>query len=127
MAFQQGLTGQRREPVGAKTPEAKKEFLIRHLVLKFDKIVYADHSGRNPVVKEFNLNLNQDMRDVDSVAKLVSPFSGAALGLLTDPNNGLFKNNPELLKGMAGPLQEAGRKVGEKLKGLLDSLDKKKP
>ena len=127
MAFQQGLTGRGQEPAGAKAPGAKKEFLIRHLVLKFDKIVYADHSGRKPVVKEFNLNLNQDMRDVDSVAKLVSPFSNAAVGLLTDPANGIFKNNPELLKGVSGTLQEAGKKAGEKLKGLLDSLDKKKP
>ena len=33
----------------------------------------------------------------------------------------------DLLKGTAGLILDGGKKTGETLKGLLDSLDKKKP
>lgn len=127
VAFKDGLAG--KEPPGpAKgAPKGKKEFLIRHLVLRFGKLVYADHSGRKPVFKEYNLRLNRDMRDVDSVTKIISPFTGTALGLVSNTLSGMFKGRPDLLKELANPLQEAGKKTGEKLKGLLDSLDKRRP
>ena len=127
VAFKEGLAG--KEPPGpAKaTPKAKQEFLIRHLVLRFDKLVYADHSGRKPVVREYNLRLSRDMRDVDSVTKIISPLTGTALGLVSSTLSGMFKGRPDLLKELADPLQEAGKKTGEKLKGLLDSLDKRRP
>ena len=61
------------------------------------------------------------------MAKLLSPFSGTALGLLTDTIGNLFVGSTDLLKGTAGLILEGGKKTGESLKGLLDSLDKKKP
>ena len=127
VAFKEGFAGQpaASEP---KQGSASQGFLIKHLVLKFDKLVYADHTGRRPIIKEYNLSLNREMRDVDSVQKLLSPFNGAALGLVKDTVGGLFKNSPELLKGvMTNTLEDATKKTTEKLKGLLDSLDKKKP
>lgn len=127
VAFKEGLAS--KKPAGPDRPaaKAKQEFLIRHLVLKFDKLVYADHSGWRPSVKEYKLNLSRDMRDVDSVTKIISPFTGTALGLVAHTLGGMFKGNPDLLQELASPLQDAGRKTGEKLKGLLDSLDKRRP
>ena len=127
VAFKEGLAG--REPAGQGQPAggAKQEFLIRHLVLKIDRLVYADHSGGRSSGKEYQLNLNRDMRDVDSVTKIISPFTGTALGLVTNTIGRMFKGSPDLLQELASPLQDAGRKTGEKLKGLLDSLDKKRP
>jgi uncharacterized protein involved in outer membrane biogenesis len=127
-AFRNGFTGRGEagQPNQGGTG-TKQGFLIRHLVLKFGKLVYADYSGRKPVIKEYNLNLNQDMRDVDSVAKIISPLTGSALGLVSGTIGGLFKGSPDLLKDTTGVIQEAGKKAGEKLKGLLDALDKKKP
>ena len=62
---------------------------------------------------------------VDRLA--VNPFTGTVLGLVTNTIGGMFKDKPDLLKELAGPLQDAGRMTGEKLKGLLDSLDKRRP
>ena len=115
-------------PAGPAQPKsAQKGFLIKHLVLKFDTLVYSDHSGPTPTVKEYNLNLNRDLRDVDSVAKLVNPITTASIGVLTDALNGALNGRTDLLKDVAGSIKGAGKKTGEKLKGLLDSLDKKRP
>jgi hypothetical protein len=127
VAFKEALSGPDAESPGKPASKAKQEFLIRHLVLKFDKLVYADHSGRQPRVREYNVNLTRDMRDVDSVTKIISPFTGAVLGLVSNAIGGMFKSRPDLLQELASPVQDAGRKTGEKLKGLLDSLDMKRP
>jgi hypothetical protein len=117
---------------GGATSESKpkgkqKAFLIKHLVLKFDTLVYADHSVAMPTKKEYALNLNRDLNDVDSVAKIVSPITTASVGILADALNGVLNGRTDLLKDVTGAIQGAGKKTGEKLKGLLDSLDKKKP
>jgi hypothetical protein len=126
--FQNGLKGNSPNAANqAKANSGKQAFLIKHLVLKFDKLTLADYSGRKPVIKEYNLGINQEMRDVDSVAKLMSPLTGQALNLVNEAAGGLLKVDPGLLKDVTGLIQEAGKKTGEKLKGLLDSLDKKKP
>ena len=46
---------------------------------------------------------------------------------MTETLGGMFKGGLDLGKDITGVLQGAGKKTGEKLKGLLDSLDKKKP
>jgi len=127
MAFKDGLTGGHE---AGSTPTAggrKPTFLIRHLVLKFDKLTYADYSGRSPVVKDYHLSLQRDLTNVDSVTKIVSPFAGAALGVMSDAFGRLFKVPPGLLEQSVAPLQEAGKKTGETLKSILQSLEKKKP
>jgi len=131
--FKDGLLG-REETKGEARSGKKQEFYIQHLILKFDKLVSADYSGRKPSVKEYNLNLSRDLTGVDSVAKIISPFAGAALGLVADTVGGLFqgsadslKTATEALKGATGTLQDAGKKTGELLKGLITPLDKKKP
>jgi len=123
--FSDGLTG--KQPDESAPGDTKQKFLIKHLVLKFDKMVYIDHSGVKPLTKEYDVKLNRDLRDVDSVAKIVSPFTGSMLGLMSDALGVPFRASPDRMKDLAGSLQEAGKKTGEKLKGLLDSLDKKKP
>lgn len=127
MAFKDGLTG--RAEAGQPPPTSSKatRFLIRHLVLKFDQLVYADYSGRSPVVKAYNLSLTRDLTNVDSVTKIVSPFAGTALGVMSDLFGRLFKVPPSLLEQSVAPLQEAGKKTGETLKSIFQSLEKKKP
>ncbi|MDI1320021.1 MAG: hypothetical protein PSW75_07495 [bacterium] len=127
MAFKDGLTGG-HEAGSTPTGNAKAAtFLIRHLVLKFDKLVYADYSGRRPVVKDYDLNIQRDLTNVDSVAKIVSPFAGATLGVMSDAVGRLFKVPPSVLEQSVAPLQEAGKKTGETLKSIFQSLEKRKP
>lgn len=127
IAFKEGLAGRETAGTTKRSARARQEFLIKHLVLRFDQLVYADHSGRRPSVKEYNLSLSRDMRDVDSVTKIISPFTSTVQGLVTNTIAGMFQSSPDLLKELTSPLQDAGRKTGGKLKGLLDSLDKKRP
>lgn len=127
MAFRDGLTG---HPEAGQRPAASGKaspFLIRHLVLKFDKLTYADYSGPRPVVTDYTLNLTRDLTNVDSVSKIVSPFTGAVLGVMSDAVGRLFKVSPGLLEQSVAPLQEAGKKTGETLKSIFQSLEKKKP
>ncbi|HTL66781.1 MAG TPA: hypothetical protein VL200_03895 [Lacunisphaera sp.] len=121
--FKEGLAG--APPAGRPAP--KQEFLIRHLVVRFDQLVYADYSGSKPDRREFNLALRRDLHDVDSVTKIVSPFTGTALGIVSRAIGGMFKDRPDVLTELASPVRAAGTKTGEKLKGLLDSLDKRRP
>ena len=127
VVFKEGLAGKDAPGTAKTAAKTKQEFLIRHLVLRFDKLVFADHSGGKPRVKEYNLSLSRDMRDVDSVAKIISPFTGTVLGLVTNTLRGMFKSRPDMLQELASPLQDAGKRTGEMLKGLLDSLDKRRP
>lgn len=137
LAFKEGLTGSGNQAVaGSPQSETGKStaFLIRRLVVKFDRLTYADHSGRKPIVREYNLAINRELRDVDSVAALVHPFQGAALSVVSDAVGGMFQdatqllqNSGDLVKDAGGALKETGKKAGDTLKGLMHSLDKKKP
>jgi hypothetical protein len=125
LAFKDALTG------GESGPSAKlggkKGFFIKKLVLKFDKLTYDDRTSLLHHVRKYDLNINTELFDVDSVAKLASPFSGSAHNLVIDTMGKLFKGSTDLLMGTAGLLEDAGKETGKTLKGVLDSLDKKKP
>lgn len=120
-AFRNGLAKAKGD--ASKADSAKTEFLIHHLVLKFDHLTMADYSGKKPLIKEYNLKLSQEMREVDSVAKLASPFVGSML----TAQGGLADMNAGVLGTPLNSLQQVGKKTGESLKKLFQSLEKKKP
>ena len=125
-AFRDGLTkakGEIAQPDQSKVDNAKTEFLIHHLHLKFDHLTMADYSGKKPLIKDYNLNISQDMKEVDSVAKLASPFVGSML----TAQGGLADMSAGVLGAPLNALQQAGKKTGESLKKLFQSLEKKKP
>ena len=124
-AFLNGLTGAKAEP-GQSEPKkvrAKTDFLIRHLVLKFDHLTVSDYSGKKPLIKEYDLQIERELYDVDSMAKLISPFVGIAFSA----TRGLFDAAPGSLDQTINTLQQAGKKTGESLKKFFQSLEKKKP
>ncbi|MFI5337862.1 MAG: hypothetical protein ACHQ5A_13825 [Opitutales bacterium] len=132
-AFKEGLAG-RPVPSTPGARGARRGFLIKHLAMQFDQLVYADYSGRKPVVRNYQLALRRDLTNVDSITKIISPLTGAALGLVSELAGRMFPSRPDLLPGpagqlqdAAGTLQDAGRKTGEIVKGLMQSLEKKKP
>lgn len=117
-AFRNGLAKDQ-----SKEESQKTGFLIRHLVLKFDRLVLADYSGNKPTIKEYDLKISRDMHNVDSVAKLVSPFVGMVLGV----PGGLLNAGTGFFGETLNPSQQAGKKTGETLKKFFQSLEKKKP
>jgi uncharacterized protein involved in outer membrane biogenesis len=129
VAFKEGLTGpDKKEPATKpKEPAKKTEFHIKRLVLKFDRLTYADHSGRAPVVREYNVAVDRELTDVDSVAAIIAPFRGAALVIVSDALGGMFSGSRDVLLDATKILQDGGKKAGESLKGLLQSLEKKEP
>ena len=126
--FLGGLRGNDKSGAGP-AKGMMRSFLIRHLVLRFDDLVYADYSGDQPVVKDYALGIKRDLREVDSVTKIISPFAGTTLALVANTLGGLFKGSSDhhLLPEATDTLRDAGKKTGETLKGLMRSLDKKKP
>jgi hypothetical protein len=111
------------KPDQPKTDSPKNEFLIHHLVLKFDHLTMADYSGQKALVKDYDLKISREMREVDSVAKLASPFVGSML----TAQGGLADMGVGILGAPLSSLQQAGKKTGDSLKKLFQSLEKKKP
>lgn len=130
--FSNGFSSQKpAAPAGGNPPASNPKsqgFMIHHLVLKFDKLRYADYSraGR-PYLKDYDINLDREMTDVDSMAKLISPLTGSALGLMASAFGGMSPKDADALTQAVDLLQGAGRKTGQSLKNLLQSLDNKKP
>ena len=122
-AFKDGLKGS----AGDSNPAGSKAFLIKRLALKFDTLTYNNHADLLPGTRKYHFKVDTELEDVDSVAKLLAPFRGAGLGLVTDTIGNLFRGSTDLLKGTADMIGDAGKKTGKTLKGVLDSLDKEKP
>ncbi len=125
--FKDGFAGEpaAKEPAPQDKTGPASPFLIKRLVVRLDRITYIDHSGRRPVTKEYPLAINREVRDVDTVAKLISPLYTANVAVVTEALGGMFKDSVELLKETTGALKEAGQKAGEAVKGLLDKLKPK--
>jgi hypothetical protein len=130
-AFTNGVGGNDTKKPATTQPAAPGRqsagFLIHHLALRFDKLVYADYSRGKPYVKTYDVNLNREMTEVDSVAKLISPFTGPALGAVAAAFGGMSPKDADALTNAVDLLQDAGKKTGESLKNLFHSLDNKKP
>lgn len=123
--FEQGMKGQGAAP--AEQPAAKPagegpKFLLRRLSLRFDQLTYADYSGRKPSVRDYPLNVNRELRDVDSVGDLLVPFQGAALGVMADALQGVFPGAKNLIQDTTNVLKDAGKKASETFKGLLEKV-----
>ena len=120
--FEQGLKGPAAtEPAPTPKPAgAGPQFMIRRLALRFDQLTYADHSGRRPNVRDYQLGVNRELRDVDSVADLLMPFQGAALGAMADALQGVFPGAKDFLKDATNVLKDTGKKASDTLKGLLE-------
>lgn len=129
--FKDGLAGGSPAPAEAKpAPPAgerqpARKFLIRRLAVRLDRVTYADHSGRQPVVRDYPVAIDREMTDVDSVAKLISPLYSANVAVVTEALGGMFADSVALLKDTGNVLKEAGQKAGEAVKGFLDKLKPK--
>lgn len=127
--FKEGWIGAEAGPAESKPPPGEPapaaRFLIKRLIVRLDHITYADHSKARPNVREYPLNINRELTDVDSVAELISPLSTANIAVLSEALGGIFQDSVEMLKGTGGALKDAGQKATETVKGFLDKLKPK--
>jgi hypothetical protein len=140
--FKTGVEAANPEKSPDQTPQAApaekkkpKQFLIRHLVVKLDKIIIADYSGAAPRVQEIPVNINRTFTDVTDLKQISVPLLGdlsaAGAGKLANNIIGLVIPAPILeqlgvvTKDTGGILQGTGQKTKDLFKGLFDSLEQK--
>ena len=109
-------------PSAASAP-AGTGFFIRQLELRIDRAVVADYSTGTPVVREFDVHFQHTYRDVTSGQQLAEPLA-AALGNLAGAVGDLLPEWDGWRRHAGGRLREAGRRAGETLKDVFESLEK---
>jgi hypothetical protein len=106
----------------------KKEFLIRHLQLRLDKVVLVDAAGSKPSVKEINVAFNQTYKDVTTPTEIATPIvahivaNGNSIG---DYAGELGKKALDAARKTGAYLKETGKKAGESLKDIFQSISDK--
>ena len=131
-AFQQHLA----EPTdGRPRPPASRpsrQFLIRHLAVRIDRLVIEDRSTRSPFSREYRLGLNQSYENVTDVKDLLAPAALQSLAPVAIALKGLVPGDlgqaigdavKDVGKAGEGFLKSAGHKAGEKVKGYFDALE----
>jgi hypothetical protein len=133
-APEQPPPGEKNQPAPAEK-KPPKQFLIRHLVVKLDKIIIADYSGSTPNVREIPININRTFTDVTDLKQISVPLLAdlgvAGVGKFANNLLGLVIPAPILeslgvvTKDAGGILQGTGQKTKDLFKGLFDSLEEK--
>ena len=123
--FQEGLA--RRPPESSPqspSPAAPAlKFLIRHLQLRLDRLVIADYSRGNPDVRELPLNFSHTYENVTSAKQLAAPFADI-FAPVAGAIGGVLPETDAVLRAAGSRVKETGRKTGEAVKGLFDTLEK---
>ena len=126
--FQEGLAGAAASPPSAKaareaTGRTGREFLIKRLTLRIERVVIADYSLPKPETREYNLNFSRTYENVTSARQLAVPLA-EALGNLSGILTGAIPESSGVLRDAGNTLKQAGRRTGEAVKGLFESLEK---
>jgi hypothetical protein len=123
--FQEGLAG--RTPPSAGPPadpgQKKREFLIKRLQVRCDRLVIADYSRRRPEVSEFNLNFSHVYENVTSTRQLVAPLA-EILSPVAAVFGDIFPEAGTVLRTAGDAMKKTGRKTGEAVKGFFEALEK---
>ena len=125
-AFQEELAGPSSEPAPPSPPPAAapaREFLIRRLQVRLDRLVIADYSRGNPDVRELPLNFSHTYENVTSAKQLAAPFADI-FAPVAGAIGGILPETDVALRAAGGRVKETGRKTGEAMKGLFDALEK---
>lgn len=120
---------EKKEEKAPKEKEAKKEgpqIQIDDLHLKIGKVIYKDYSkGSTPQVKEYNVNIDEQYKDITDPNALVSlivvkALAKTAIANLTNFDIGSLQGQAgEALKGIKGTATQTIEKTTESLKKLL--------
>jgi len=122
---------------GKKAVEPKKDaasqMRIDHLHLKVGKVIYKDYSqGAEPVVKVFNINIDEEYTDITSLQALAGLLMAKALARTTIAeltnfnikllNTTVSKTIERAGKLATGAADATGRTIGGVFEGLKDTL-----
>ena len=118
-----------KPPEVAAKPEApEKAFLIKRLVVRFEKILVEDHTTQKPASREYTLNFSHTYENVINTDQfMVGPFmkgfsavGSAITGLIPGDVSGTMgaasRSGTELFR-------EATKKTGDPFKAFMDTLE----
>ena len=116
---------------GQKAPLRGKEFLIRNLAVRFDRLIVVDNTGKRPVTHEYTLKIDRTFRNVTDGDQLMLPASldqifdlGGAVGSLLPDDVGRLLD--ETLRSGSDLLKKATRAGENAFKGFSDTLEESK-
>jgi hypothetical protein len=115
-------------PATAGPAPKTRDFLIRHLELRFDKLRLVDASGDEPNTQEYNLGLRQTYENVTTPLQIAVPILSqlaARGGVMGDLAGQLGADALATAKQTGEMLKEAGQQAGAAIKGLFQSLEQK--
>jgi hypothetical protein len=113
-------------PVDPNAPE--KSFLIKRLVVRFEKMVVEDHTGTRPVSREYTLNFTHTYENIINTDQfVVGPFmkgftavGSAITGLI--PGD-MSKTLGEATKSGTELFREATKKTGDPFRAFMQTLE----
>jgi uncharacterized protein involved in outer membrane biogenesis len=114
-------------PATGPTPKAR-EFLIRHLELRFAKLRLVDASGDQPGTREYDLGIRQTYENVTTPVQIAVPILGqlaARGGVMGDLAGKLGADALATAKQTGAVLKDAGQQAGAALQGFFQSLEQK--
>lgn len=123
---------EKRVPPKASRPQVKrKEFLIRKLEVRFDRLMVADNTGKRPVMRDYPLNIDRTYENVTDGDDLLLPASldqvfalGGAVGsLLPDDVSRILD---ETLRTGSDLLKKVSDSEVNPFKGFSDTLEESK-
>ncbi len=113
-------------PVDPNAPE--KTFLIKRLVVRFEKMVVEDHTGKGPVSREYTLNFTHTYENVINTDQfVVGPFmkgftavGSAITGLI--PGD-MSKTLGEATRSGTELFRETTKKTGDPFRAFMQTLE----
>jgi hypothetical protein len=116
---------------GQKPPPRGKEFLIRNLVVRFDRLLVMDNTGKQPVLHEYPLKIDRTYQNVTDGDQLLLPASldqifalGGAVGSLLPDDVGRILD--EALRSGSDLLKKSTSAGENFFKGFSDTLEESK-
>jgi len=118
-------------PKSRQPKRAGKEFLIKKLEVRFDRLLVAENTGKRPVMKEYPLNIDRTYENVTDGDQLLLPGSldqvfalGGAVGSLLPDDVGRILD--ETLRSGSDLLKKVTDSEVNPFKGFSDTLEESK-
>lgn len=110
---------------------APRRYLVKKLRLRIARVTTVDHSGREPQVRVYPVNIDQRYIDVTSLRQLLEPkalqgLEPVAVAIADLLPADLHRVFDETVKSGATFLKDGARTTSNKVKGFFDALEESK-